>query len=90
MIFFDDYLQEQLKNPEFGAEWEKSEAAYQITRELIKARIEKNLSPRELAKTIGTTQVVISRIESMSVSPTINTLQRYANSLGKKLEIKFV
>lgn len=87
---FDDYLQEQLKDPEFKAEWDKSEAAYQITRELIKARIEKNLSQRELAKTIGTTQAVISRIENMTVSPTVSTLQRFAHSLGKKLEIKFV
>ena len=47
------------------------------------------ISQRELAKKVGTTQAVISRIENMSVSPSIGLLQRIAGSLGKKLEIKF-
>jgi len=88
-ITLNDYLKEQLKDLEFKKEWEKSEAAYQITRELIRARIEGKLSQRQLAQKTGTTQAVISRIENMSVSPSIGLVQRIANSLGKKLEIKF-
>lgn len=88
-ITLNDYLQEQLKDPEFKREWEKSEVAYQITRELIGARIGGKISQRLLAKKAGTTQAVISRIENMSVSPSVGLVQRIANSLGKKLEIKF-
>ena len=36
---FNQYLEQQLKDPRFKKEWEKSEPAYQVTRELIKARI---------------------------------------------------
>ena len=88
-LTLDDYLKEQLKDPKFKKEWEKSEAAYQVTRALIEARLKDKISQRELAKKAGTTQAVISRIENMSVSPSISLLQRIANSLGKKLEIRF-
>lgn len=88
-LTLDAYLKKQLKDPQFKKEWEKSEAAYQITRELIRARITGKISQRKLAQKAGTTQAVISRIENMSVSPSIELVQRIAKSLGKRLEIKF-
>ncbi len=88
-LSLDEYLKKQLKDLKFKKEWDKSEAAYQITRELISVRIEGKISQRQLAKKAGTTQAVISRIENMSVSPSIGLVQRIADSLGKKLEIKF-
>ena len=88
-LTLNEYLKKQLKNPEFRKEWQKSEAAYQVTRALIEARIKKKISQRQLAKKAGTTQAVISRIENMSVSPSIGLLQRIAASIGKKLEIRF-
>ncbi|PIQ69743.1 transcriptional regulator [Candidatus Shapirobacteria bacterium CG03_land_8_20_14_0_80_40_19] len=84
-----EYIGEQLKDPEFKKEWEKSEAAYQVTRALIEARIKGKISQRQLAGKVGTTQAVISRIENMNVSPSIELLQRIADSLGKRLEIRF-
>jgi ribosome-binding protein aMBF1 (putative translation factor) len=88
--YFDDYLKEQLKDPEFKKEWDKGEVAYQVTREIIKARIASKASQRQLAKTAKTTQAVISRIENMNVSPTVDSLQKIAGAMGKKLQIKFV
>ena len=88
--YFDDYLKEQLKDPEFKKEWDKGDVTYQITREIIKARIASKASQRELAKTARTTQAVISRLENMTVSPTVKMLQRIAAAFGKKLQIKFV
>lgn len=88
-LTLDEYLEEQLKDPEFKKEWGKSETAYQVTRELIRARIKGKVSQRQLAQKAGTTQAVISRIENMSVSPSIALVQRIAKSLGKKLEIRF-
>lgn len=86
---FRDYLREQLADPEFRKEWDKGEAAYQVTRTLIKARLEGNLSQRALAENANTTQAVISRIENMTVSPSIGLLEKIALSLGKKLEVRF-
>jgi len=86
---FDDYLKKQLKNPKFKKEWDKLQPQFEITRELIKARIEGKISQRELAKRAKTTQAVLSRIENMTVSPSIGSLQKIASALDKKLEIKF-
>ncbi len=88
-ITFDDYLKEQLKKPKFKKEWDKLQPQFEVTRELIKARIEGKISQRELAKKAKTTQAVLSRIENMTVSPSIRLLQKIASALGKNLEIKF-
>ncbi|RLC34842.1 transcriptional regulator [Candidatus Shapirobacteria bacterium] len=88
-ITLNKYLEIQLKKPKFKKEWDKSRVAYQITREIIKARIKAKISQRQLAKKAGTTQAVISRIENMTVSPSVGLVERIASSLGKKLEIKF-
>lgn len=88
-LTLNNYLKEQLKDSEFKKEWKKSEASYQITRELIRVRLEDKISQRQLAKKAKTTQAVISRIENMNVSPSVDLLARIADSLGKKLEIRF-
>jgi len=88
MIKFDDYLNEQLKKPGFKAEWEKSELQYQLTRQLIKARIDKGYSQRQLAKKAKTTQAVLSRLESMSFNPTLGLINKIAQALGKRVEVR--
>lgn len=88
-VTLNDYLKKQLKDPSFKKEWDSNEASYQITKALIESRLKGNVSQRELARRAGTTQAVISRIENMSVSPSVKMLERIAHSIGKKLEIKF-
>lgn len=83
-------IQRKLKDPKFRKEWEESEADYQLGRQIIQARIDSQLSQREIAKRANTTQAVISRIESMSVSTTLQMASRIARAFGKTLQIKFV
>ena len=83
------YLKKQLENPKFKKEWDKLEPQYQITRELIRTRLAGKISQRQLAKKAKTTQAVISRIENMTVSPSVSLLQRIASALDKNLEIRF-
>lgn len=47
---FREYLEEQLKDPEFKKEWDRSEPAYQAQRAMIRARIDAKMSQRDLAK----------------------------------------
>lgn len=89
-ISLNDYLNERLSDPKFKKEWVKSEAQYQIVRALIKTRLEKKLSQRELAKKANTTQAVISRIENLSLNPTVHLLDKIAVALGKNLRIGLV
>lgn len=89
-LTLDSYIKDKLKDPRFRKEWERSEPQYQITRQIIAARVEKNLSQRGLAQKAKTTQSVISRIENMSVKPSIEILDRIAKALGRRLEVKLV
>ncbi len=85
----EDDLKKRLKNPEFKKAWEESETEYQLSRALIKIRLEKKFSQRELAKRASTTQAIISRIESMTMNPSVGLLKRLAEALGAKLKIGF-
>lgn len=71
------------------AEYKALEPQYKLIFEVIKLRIEHNLTQKELAKKIGTTQTIISRMENGDYNPSYNFLQRLAAGLGKELEIQF-
>jgi len=86
-LTLNSYIKERLRDPRFRKEWEKSETQYQITRQLIAARLENGMSQRMLAQKAKTTQAVISRIENMSVKPSIGILERLAWALGKRLQV---
>jgi predicted transcriptional regulator len=84
---FTNYLNEQLKNKEFKEEWDKLELRYQFVRKLISLREESKVSQAELAKKVGTTQSVISRIENGSVNIGIDMIQRIASAFGRTAEV---
>ena len=86
---FKDHLKESLKDPEFAKAWKESEPEYLLARELIKNRLEKKMSQRELAKKLKTSQAVISRLETMSGNPTLYQLKKIASALGTNLQVSF-
>ena len=57
---------------------------------MIIARRDAKLTQAELAERIGTTQSAIARLEAGRVSPSIATLQRYAEATGHQLRVGFV
>jgi len=57
---------------------------------IYRARKKAKITQAELAKRIGTTQAVISQLESADYKGyTIGMLQRVAEALGQKLELRF-
>ena len=54
---------------------------------IIKKRIEKGLSQKELARKIGTKQSAISRLESGTYNPSLSFLQKVGEALDVKLKI---
>ena len=89
MSHFRDYLNEQLKDPEFRAEWDALEPEFQIVRAMIDAREKKHLSQKELSNLTGISQADISRLENGSANPSIRTLQRLAAGMGMRVKIEF-
>ncbi len=88
LLSFEEYFKKSLKDPEFKQLWEKSEIEYQLSRQIIKKRLEKKMSQKELAKKAGTTQAIISQIENSSLNPSVDLLKRISVGLGSKLSIQ--
>lgn len=81
--------QEQLQDPEFKAYCEEMQASADIADAMIKCRMEKDLSQKELAALIGMSQGDVSRLESCEGNPSLKTLKRIAQGMGKQLRIEF-
>jgi ribosome-binding protein aMBF1 (putative translation factor) len=88
-ILFDDYLKESLEDPEFKAEYENLQPEFDLIRQLIDKRIEKNMTQKDLAEKIGTKQSAISRLESFDANPSFKFLKKVAKAFDAKLKISF-
>ncbi len=88
-VSWEEIKKDLLKDPEFAKEVKLLEPEYEMVRQIIKARIELNLSQKELANRVGTKQSNISRLEGGNYNPSIQFLKKVAHGLGKELHISF-
>jgi len=87
---FRETLNEQLKDPEFRAEWQALEPERQIMRAMIEGRQANNLTQEQLAEVTGINQANISRLENGTANPSLRTLKRLAAGMGMELKLEFV
>ena len=87
--YFRDSLNEQLKDEAFRKEYESLEVEFQIIKEIIEARKDKNITQKELSDLTGIMQENISKIEDGNANPSLKTLKKLAAAFGKKLVISF-
>ena len=84
------FIKESLKNPKIKAEFDKLQPEFAMIQAMIDIRRKKDLSQKQLAKKLGTTQSAISRLEKGNISPTVNFLQKLADALDSRLDIRFL
>ena len=90
MSDFRKYLEKQLQNPDFKAEWDALEPELSIMQAVIDARKESGLTQQQLAERTGISQADISKLENGNANPSLKTLQRLASAMDKKLKISFL
>lgn len=90
MTNFNDYLNEQLKNPAIKAEYDALEPEFAIIQAMIDARKMKGITQKELSERTGIAQGDISKLENGNANPSLKTLQRLAGAMGMSLKIEFV
>ena len=90
MKTLNEFMAEQLKNPEFREECDKIQPELDVIRALVEARISQNLTQKELAARTGIDQADISKLENGSRNPSLNLLKRLADGMGMVLRIEFV
>lgn len=78
-----------MKDPEFRAEYDALEEEFALAAALIRARGEADMTQKEVAQAMGTTQAVVARLESGRIMPSTRTLQRFAKATRSRLRISF-
>ena len=81
---FEDWEAEKNKDPDFLAAAEELESGYQVAR----LRMLRGLTQVQLAEMIGTRQPSIARLENGTSTPSLSFLNKIAEALGAKIEIK--
>lgn len=84
-----------LANTEVRAEYERlNREEYAILDEMLAARHEAGLTQAQVAERMGTKAPAVARLESALASgkhsPSLDTLRKYAQALGKRVEIHLV
>ena len=85
---FVDIKKELLSDPEVKKEYDRLGPRFDLIRSMIEKRIEKNISQEELASRMGTKQSALSRFESGKYNPSLTFMQKIAEALDSKLEIR--
>lgn len=90
MSKFRDYLDEQMEDSEFKAEFDALEPEFAIIQAMIDARKLRGITQKELSEKTGIAQGDISKLENGNGNPSIRTLQRLAAAMDMSLKIEFV
>lgn len=85
----EDSFKKWKKDPRFVAAYNALEEEFALASAMIKARADADMTQRQVAKAMGTTQAVIARLESGKVLPSTRTLERFAKATKTRLRISF-
>ena len=90
MTKLNDLKKRLMEDPEFREEYARVDEEFAVIEALVRARSAAKLTQAELARRLGTTQSAIARLEGGRVSPSLNTLRRYAEATGTRLTVALV
>jgi ribosome-binding protein aMBF1 (putative translation factor) len=90
LVDFTIFKKKLLKDPKAKAEYDKLQPEFAVIEGILKARIKKGITQKKLAQKMKTKQSAISRLESGTANPSLNFLQRLAQALDSRLEIRFL
>jgi DNA-binding XRE family transcriptional regulator len=89
--FLDEIIEESTRrNPEFPMLMEEARQRRALLHDLAAIRVRTRISQKTIAQRIKTSQPAIARLETGGIDPRLSTLQRYAASVGKRIEWKLV
>ena len=89
MSEWKEFRDELLRDPDVKAAYDAHAADRELARAIIRQRLEKKVSQQEMALKMNVPQSNVSRLESGTRTPTLETLQRATDALGVPLEIRF-
>jgi DNA-binding XRE family transcriptional regulator len=89
--FVDEMIEELTKrDPEVPVLMEEARQRLALLLDLATIRARAGISPKKLAKRLKMSRSALADLEEGSVDPYLSTVQRYAASIGKRLEWRLV
>ncbi|WP_439256687.1 helix-turn-helix domain-containing protein [Lonepinella sp. BR2271] len=85
-VTLEELRHKLMQDPEFVAEYKRLEEQEQLMASLKAQREAQNLTQKDIAEKTGMKMQNVSRLERGLVHPTLDTLSRYANALGGRIE----
>jgi ribosome-binding protein aMBF1 (putative translation factor) len=82
-----EVLTEDLEDPRFREEWERTALAREVATRVVAYRAEHNLSQEELGHLLGISQPAVARIEAGAHEPSLSRLKQLSRSLGMEFHI---
>lgn len=79
---FEEIRDKGLKDPKVKAEYDKLGPRYEIIEQLIRVRLKKGITQKQLAERMGTKQSALARFEAGNTNPTLKFIQKLARALG--------
>ena len=89
MSSYKDYKKRVLQNSDVKSEYDALEPEYDIIQAMINARVQQNLTQKDLSERTGITQADISRIENGTRNPSLSMVKKLARGLRMQLRLEF-
>ncbi|MFI6489886.1 helix-turn-helix domain-containing protein [Streptomyces sp. NPDC050564] len=84
----DLLIEEELVNPEFEAAFDDARTRSSLLRRMVARRKARKLSQATVAQRMETTQSAVSELEAGGTDLRLSTMQRYARSIGCRLDVR--
>lgn len=78
-----------LQNADVQKEYNALEDEFKLINQLLRMRTEASLTQEQVATLMHTKKSNISRLEAGKVAPKVDTLKRYAEACGYRLQMTF-
>ena len=83
-----DYIEQQRQDPEYLKAEAELRPALDLAEDIIRLRVERGWSQKELAKELGTWQANVSRLEHGQANPTLETLRKLSEVFEVDLVVR--
>jgi transcriptional regulator with XRE-family HTH domain len=84
---YERVLADDLRDPEFQAEWDRTQLAQAVALRVIDYRVKHGITQTELARRVGLRQPAVARLEAGDHQPSLATLSRLSHALGIEFHI---
>ena len=84
---FDDFMNEEMKDPEFRREYEALEFESELARAVTEAREARGLTRKQLANLAGVKEKAVEDFEYVNKENTINLFHKLASVLGLRVKV---